>query len=216
VRYRAAFPAAADSPIRAHGFGHGDKGFSVVWWDPHVLELEKTPSFSLRQEHLLKLETGDVRIIEIAAGARPFGPRFGSLVHAVLATIPLDGNADQICASAQLRGRILGAPAEEIEAAITTVAAALQHPLMERARKAAACGACHREVPLTLREDDGTVIEGLADLAFRENGKWIVVDFKTDQELAAALERYRRQVAIYASAISNATSSSSEAFLFRL
>ena len=137
-------------------------------------------------------------------------------MHAVLATIPLDGDAAQVSASAQLHGRILGASAEEIEAARTTVTTALQHPLIERARKAAAQGACHREIPLTLREEDGTLIEGLADLAFRENGKWIVVDFKTDQELATALERYRRQVAIYATAISKVTSSSSEAFLFRL
>ena len=256
---------ADDTNVRpgAHGFGQGDKAYSVVWWDPHVLELGKTPSFSLRQEHLLKevdakvvernlqtytdwrdqhratlekggqpslhlqtaseraraelkLETGDVSIVEVDVGDRPFGPRFGSLVHVVLASIPLDGDGERIRASAQLHGRILGALAEEIQAAVTTVAAALQHPLMERARKAAACGACHREVPLTLREEDGTLIEGLADLAFRENGKWIVVDFKTDQELAAALERYRRQVAIYATAISKATSSSSEAFLFRL
>jgi ATP-dependent exoDNAse (exonuclease V) beta subunit len=256
---------ADDTNVRpgAHGFGKGDQAYSVVWWDPRVLELGKTPSFSLRQEHLLKdvdetvverdletytdwraqhratlekgaqpslhvqtaserarselkLETGDVSIVEIALGARPFGPRFGSLVHVVLATIPLDGDASQIGASARLHGRILGATVEEIEAAVTTVAAALQHPLMERACKSAACGACHREVPLTLREEDGTLIEGLADLAFRENDKWIVVDFKTDQELAAALERYRRQVAIYATAISKATSTNSEAFLFRL
>jgi|SRR5215472_61290 len=145
---------------------------------PHVLELGKTPSFSFRQEHLLKevntevvekdlrnyivwrdqhratleeggqpslhvltsseraraepkLEAGDVSVVEIAVGARPFGPRLGSLVHVVLATIPLDGSAEQICASAQLHGRILGAPAEEIDAAVTTVAAALEHPLME-------------------------------------------------------------------------------------
>lgn len=256
---------ADDTNVRpgAHGFGQGDEAYSVVWWDPRVLDLGKTPSFSLRQEHLLrevdtwvvegdvrnytlwrdqhhatlekgeqpslhvqtaserarmelKLETGDVGIVEIAVGARPFGPRFGSLVHAVLGTIPMDSAAEQIRASAHSHGRILGAVAEEIEAAVTTVAAALQHPLMERARKAAASGACHREVPLTLREEDGTLIEGLADLAFRENGKWIVVDFKTDQELAGALERYRRQLAIYATAISKATSSSSEAFLFRL
>ncbi len=256
---------ADDTNVRpgAHGFGQGDKTYSVVWWDPRVLELGKTPSFSLRQEHLLKevdssvierdlrnhsvwsdqhrarLEKGkqpslhvqtaserargepkfeaqDVSVVEIAGGARPFGPRFGSLVHAVLATVPLAGDAEQIRASTQLHGRIFGALGKEIEAAVTTVASALQHPLMERARKAAACGACHREVPLTLREEDGTLIEGLADLAFQENGKWIVVDFKTDQELAAALERYRRQVAIYAAAISKATSSSSEAFLFRV
>src|SRR5271157_333416 len=256
---------ADDTNVRpgAHGFGQGDKTYGVMWWDPRVLELGKTPSFSLRQEHLLKevdtsvierdlrnytvwrdqhratveegkqpslyvqtaserargepkFEAGDVSVVEIAVGVRPFGPRFGSLVHAVLATVPLDGDAEQIRASTQLHGRILGALGEEIEAAVTTVASALQHPLMERARKAAACGACHREVPLTLREEGGTLIEGLADLAFQENGKWIVVDFKTDQELAAALERYRRQIAIYATAISKATSSGSEAFLFRV
>jgi ATP-dependent exoDNAse (exonuclease V) beta subunit len=228
-----------------------------------VLELGKTPSFSLRQEHLLKevdttvveqdvrsytswsdqhrktletgrrpslnvltvserargepkFEVGDIKVVEIAIGPRPFGPRFGSLVHVILATCALDGEAEQIRSSAELHGRILGAPADEIEAAVTTVAAALRHPLMERARKAAACAACYREIPVTLREDDGSLVEGLADLAFRENGEWIVVDFKTDQELAGAMERYRRQVAIYATAISRATSSSSEAFLFRL
>jgi ATP-dependent exoDNAse (exonuclease V) beta subunit len=247
----------------AHGFGTGDKAYSVVWWDPRALELGKTPSFSLRQEHLLKevdaavverdletythwrdqrratlekgsqpslrvetvreragseleLDTGRVRVVEIAAGARPAGARFGSLVHAVLATIPLDGGTERIRASAELHGRILGAPPEEVISAVTTVAAALEHPLMRRAGNAARFHACRREVPLTLREDDGTVLEGFADLAFLEDGKWIVVDFKTDQELAGSLDRYRRQVGIYADAISKATSTPSEGFLFRL
>jgi ATP-dependent exoDNAse (exonuclease V) beta subunit len=48
------------------------------------------------------------------------------------------------------------------------------------------------------------------------NRKWIVVDFKTDEELAGVLERYRRQVAIYATAISEATASSCDSFLFRV
>jgi ATP-dependent exoDNAse (exonuclease V) beta subunit len=247
----------------AHCFGQGDTAYSVVWWDPRVLELGKTPSFSLRQEHLLKevdsgviehdlqnyaawrdqhsatleegrqpsvqvvtaserartkidLETGDVKIIEIGVAARPFGPRFGSLVHVILASIPLDSATEQIRASAELNGRIFGAPAEEVEAAVKAVAAALQHPLMERAGKAAASGTCYRELPVTLREEDGTLVEGLVDLAFREDEKWIVVDFKTDEELAAVLERYRRQVAIYATAISRATATSCDSFLFRV
>ena len=256
---------ADDTNVRpgAHGFGFGNKAYGVVWWDPRVLELGKAPSFSLRQEHLLKevdtnvveqdvrsytswsdqhrktldtgrrptlnvltaserargepkFEVGDVNLVEIAVGPRPFGPRFGSLVHVVLATCPLDGEVEQIRSSAQLHGRILGAPAEEIEAAATTVGAALRHPLMERARKAAASAACYREIPVTLCDDDDSLVEGLADLVFRENGTWIVVDFKTDQELAGSMERYRRQVSIYATAISKATSSRSEAFLFRL
>ena len=50
------------------------------------------------------------------------------------------------------------------------------------------------------------LVEGIVDLAFEEHGAWTVVDYKTDRELAAAGEdRYRRQVALYASAIAQAT-----------
>ncbi|MBO0911593.1 MAG: UvrD-helicase domain-containing protein, partial [Acidobacteria bacterium] len=265
VRERPDNAPADETNVRpgAHGFETGDKAYSVVWWDPRALELGKTPSFSLRQEHLLKevdaqiverdlaayihwrderraalekgsrpslrvetvgeragsereLDSGRVRVVEISARARPAGPRFGSLVHAVLAAIPLSGGAELIRASAELHGRILGAPPEEIDSAVNAVAAALLHPLMRRAGSAARSGACHREVPLTLREADGTVLEGFADLAFHEDGKWIVVDFKTDQELAGSLDRYLRQVAIYADAISKATSTPAEGFLFRI
>jgi ATP-dependent helicase/nuclease subunit A len=138
------------------------------------------------------------------------------LVHAVLATIPLDGDGDKVSACAQLQGRILGATAEEVEAAAQTVAAALQHSLMERTRIAALDGACYRELPLTLRLADGQLIEGMADLVFHEDGKWIVVDFKTDQQIASALDQYRRQVAMYAKAISKAKGGTSDAYLFRV
>jgi ATP-dependent exoDNAse (exonuclease V) beta subunit len=37
----------------------------------------------------------------------------------------------------------------------------------------------------------GTLVEGIADLVLREGEKWILVDFKTDQELTSGLERYR-------------------------
>jgi hypothetical protein len=43
-------------------------------------------------------------------------PRFGSLLHVVLATIPLDSDAEEMRTSAQLQGRILGALTEEIKA----------------------------------------------------------------------------------------------------
>jgi hypothetical protein len=49
----------------------------------------------------------DVEVIEL--GPRPSGPRFGTLVHAVLATVPLDTGAEGIKAAAQLQGRIFGA-----------------------------------------------------------------------------------------------------------
>ena len=107
-----------------------------------------------------KFEAGDVGVVEIAGGAGDSDRRFGSLVHAVLATVPLDSDAEQIRASTQWTPHFR-CTGKEIEAAVTTVASALQHPLMERARKAAACGACSLlKSPLTLREEGWTLIEG--------------------------------------------------------
>ncbi|MBV9481523.1 MAG: UvrD-helicase domain-containing protein [Acidobacteria bacterium] len=158
---------------------------------------------------------GDVQVIEISREARPVGPRFGTLVHTILASIALDAGEVDIAATAQLEGRILGAPYEEVRAAVTTVKAALQHPLLERARESAARGECYRELPLTWCAN-GVLIEGVADLVFGDHQGWSVVDFKTDQELATELERYRRQVLIYAAAISKARHRESAAFLFRV
>jgi ATP-dependent helicase/nuclease subunit A len=57
---------------------------------------------------------------------------------------------------------------------------------------------------------DDTVIEGVVDLAFREElpdfAGWTVVDFKTDRELEEAPDRYIRQVRLYSNAVSAATS----------
>ena len=62
----------------------------------------------------------------------------------------------------------------------------LGHDLFARARAAAARGALPaRNAGHAARSPDGTLIEGVVDLAFEENGAWTVVDYKTDRELAA-------------------------------
>ena len=33
---------------------------------------------------------------------------------------------------------------------------------------------------------DGMMVEGIADLAFEDQGVWTVVDYKTDREIAAS------------------------------
>jgi ATP-dependent exoDNAse (exonuclease V) beta subunit len=83
--------------------------------------------------------------------------------------------------------------------------AVLAHPLLGRAAAALARGACWREAPITARTADGRLIEGTADLVFEEQGVVTVVDFKTGQPDAATLDRYRRQVQIYAQAVAFAT-----------
>ena len=64
---------------------------------------------------------------------------------------------------------------------------------------------------------DGSLIEGVVDLAYEHDGQWVVVDFKTDVEIGAeGLERYRRQVGFYAAAIQRATGKRARGALLRL
>ena len=164
-------------------------------------------------------ESVDVTLIDATrttAAARPTGPRFGTLVHAALATVALDAAPAQIVEAVSLQARILGAPADEIHAATALVGAALAHPLIGRAREAWRAGRCRRETPLACREPDGSLIEGVVDLAFEDTDGWTVIDFKTDAEIAAELPRYRRQVGLYASVVARATSRNVTAVLMQL
>jgi ATP-dependent exoDNAse (exonuclease V) beta subunit len=147
---------------------------------------------------------------------RPGGPRFGALVHAALATTPLDAQRPRIEESVALQARVVGATSAEAAAAITVVENTLRHELLRRALRAHEAGKCRRETPVTLRMADGTIVEGVVDLAFEEEGGWVVVDFKTDAELEAKLELYERQVGLYAAAIAAATGVEASAMLMRV
>jgi ATP-dependent helicase/nuclease subunit A len=159
----------------------------------------------------------DVEVVQLPVELdRPYGPRFGALAHAVLATSPLHAQPEEIARFAELQGRVLGATAEETTAVRRVVQRVLAHPLLERARNAAARGNCRRETPVSLRHEDGTLIEGVVDLAFLEGDTWTVVDFKTDRELVRELPTYKRQVATYAEAIAGATGQRTHAVLLRI
>jgi len=150
-------------------------------------------------------------------GGRPGGVRFGSLVHALLADVPL-GPAGEIALArlAEAHGRILGAEPEEVAAARDAVAATLAHPVLVAARLAESERQCFRETAVTLRLQSGAIIEGYVDLAFRDADGFVVVDFKTDRELEGALERYQRQVQLYAAAIWRSTGLPTRAVLMRV
>jgi hypothetical protein len=148
-------------------------------------------------------------------GPRPKGPRFGTLVHAVLSVVDLN-DAATVAGHTAVQARILGAADEEREAAARVAEATLSHPLLRRAAGAVARGECRRETPLVLRLDDGTLLECVADLAFREDGRWTVVDFKTDADLGVLGPSYKRQVALYARGIAEATGCDSVGILLRV
>jgi ATP-dependent exoDNAse (exonuclease V) beta subunit len=130
-----------------------------------------------------------------------------------MAAVPLDANSDQIRQIATLYARVLGANERESVSAANAVQSALAHPMMGRARQAVAQGQCRRETPITLTLADGTLVEGVLDLAFEEKDAWTVVDFKTDRELKTELQRYDRQIGFYVAAVSRATGKTASGFL---
>ncbi len=157
----------------------------------------------------------EVALGDIAPG-RPHGTRFGTLVHALVSRIDLDATADEVAAAAVVEGRLLGAPADEVTAAADAASRALAHPLLRRAAAAARDGGCRREAPVALALDDGSLVEGVLDVAFLDDDVWTVVDLKTDVELAGRVAEYRRQVALYARAVARATGRRARGVLLRV
>ena len=247
----------------APGVYRFESDYSVAWWDPGVLALDKEPSFGIRQETLLSKEAPpllvaeDVRaftswaeeraaLVDAAARPtlrvstvterpateellsvaivdvdrsdepRPAGPRFGTLVHAILASVPLDADFAAIGAVSTLCGRILSATDDEVSAATAAVGSALAHPLLRRALQAEQRGVCRRETPMTLTLADGALIEGVIDLAFEEDGTWVVVDFKTDTEIEHHQHAYEHQIGTYMEAVARSTGAEVRGVLLRI
>ena len=169
-------------------------------------------------DEILLTESVEVEVERVGdGGERPGGTRFGTLVHAMLADVPLSSTAPEVVSRlAAAHGRVLGAEPSEMAAAGEIVGQVLAHPLLRDAARAADQGRCYRETPVTLRLQDGSLVEGNVDLAYESGGTMVVIDFKTDRELQGALDGYRRQVQIYAAAVAAATGRPARAVLMRL
>jgi len=150
-----------------------------------------------------------VEILPRPAG-RPHGRRFGTLVHTVLRDVDLVAGEGDVAALARFHGRVLQAPEAEIEAAAQAVSAALAHPLL---RQAAAAERVLRETPFLVGDERGRLLEGTIDLAFPEDGGWLVVDFKTDAGVRRLEERYRQQLAWYVKALARLSGRSARGVL---
>ena len=140
-----------------------------------------------------------------------YGPRFGTLVHAILRDVPFDGASADIERVVAHRARIQGATDEETDEALQAVQAVLKHPLLERARKARRV---LRESPVLLKLPGDLVFEGIMDMAFEEETGWVIVDYKTDANLPE--DRYREQLGWYVHAMSQISGKPAEGFLLQV
>jgi ATP-dependent exoDNAse (exonuclease V) beta subunit len=158
-----------------------------------------------------------VAIVDTALGVdHPGGRRFGALIHAVLASVPLDATHEQIAVVVDTQARILAAPAAEADACRLLVERLLHHPVLQPARAAWKAGKCRRETPVSWMAPDGALVEGVLDVAFEGPGGWTILDFKTDKDLENAEDQYRGQAALYMMALTEATGKAARAFLVRV
>lgn len=104
--------------------------------------------------------------------------------------------------------------AEDAEIAeIPLIVAFLNSPLAERMRKAEKI---YREIPFTVNMpaglinssfssvDDHMLIHGVIDCCFEENGKMVIVDYKTErirEDIQLVVEKYRPQMELYTYAV---------------
>jgi ATP-dependent exoDNAse (exonuclease V) beta subunit len=241
-------------------------GYSVVWWDPGALDLDKKAPFGVRREDLIvkdvprhivadgrgaydrwvmargdaresgsrpsflvqtvreaaeavSLHLPEIRIVDVrdpTEDARSGGLGFGLLVHELLARAPFDATAESLINLAAAQARLLELADDDARAAAAVAGRVLSHDLMKRAQAAERRGTCRRETPVTLRHEDGRLVEGTVDLAFEESGRWTIVDFKTDRELVARTPAYLRQVQLYADAVAAATGAPADAVILQV
>ena len=153
---------------------------------------------------------------------RPSGKRFGTLVHALLATMPLDAGPAEATDLAALYAKLFAAPDAERDAAASIGASLVKHSRWRAAKEAAAAGRrVWREAPVSLsvKTEPGeapTIVDGQVDLAYETDDGWVVVDFKTDVEIVSAQDAYKQQVALYAAAVAKATGKPATGVLLRV
>jgi ATP-dependent exoDNAse (exonuclease V) beta subunit len=126
---------------------------------------------------------------------RPTGRRFGRLVHDILERAARPEDTDT---HAPIWARRHGVPDSDCAAAATAARAALDRLaglVPEGAQRL-------REVPILVRLDDGSLVDGRIDFAWSDGHTWTVVDYKTDRR---DTRRRVGQLQLYALAIKKAT-----------
>ena len=129
----------------------------------------------------------------------------GSLVHKLIEIADPSASEESIQSLADALAREYDLPPDDAGIATRLAKRALDHPLLKE--RAASAKEMHREVPFCVNYGD-QLLEGAVDLLFVEDDGAVIVDYKTndvtEEEAAAAAERYRPQAEIYARAMTAA------------
>jgi ATP-dependent exoDNAse (exonuclease V) beta subunit len=170
------------------------------WRDRRAARIARgsVPSFrTATAETLGRAAAAGIRVETITlpvAPGRPGGRKFGRLVHDILQHA---GGGEDVDALAIIWGRRHGAGEFERAAAVEAARAALAHDAL-----AVPAGARrYRELPVMVRLEDGTLVDGRIDFAWSDGESWTVIEYKTDRRE----KRNVAQVEVYALALQRAT-----------
>ena len=142
------------------------------------------------------------RVFDEPEAASPWGGKdLGSLVHLLLEK-GWDWDEATLRKAALSYADKAGIGKEGAEEAVKMALPALQNPIIQRARDSKKV---FRELPLTVKNEDGTFLNAVLDLAFLDNGGWVIVDYKTDQVPEKLKEKYREQLGYYRKLLEEST-----------
>ena len=170
----------------------------------------------------VKRERGENAPQAEAGGGRLSGAERGTVYHKIMEHLDIRSLTDEASAAAEIARMRRGGLLSREEAAAVPAAEVLAlfgTPLGERIRRADAEGRLFREQPfilgVPLSEIDPAhegsreriLIQGIIDLCFEEEGRLILVDYKTDRASGAEelIRRYRTQLHYYRRALEQAT-----------
>ncbi len=147
--------------------------------------------------------TAPPSVLPAAAGSG--GRDFGRLVHRILERVHFDDEAPQRArAMAESLAPMFTLDQTAAAEAAAAVGRALALPAMQRARRSSAVW---RELPLWFPEN-GTLVEGVVDLVFEEQGGLVIVDYKTDaitaEQALAQAAHHAPQLQLYGRGLAQA------------
>jgi ATP-dependent helicase/nuclease subunit A len=141
------------------------------------------------------------RIWEGPEPSSPWGGKeLGSFTHLLLEKA-WDWKPTQIPQAAEYYGEKMGLPPEQRGEAAQWVEQTLANPLIQRAKRSEKT---FRELPLT-GKSEADFLNAVLDLVFLEEGKWVIVDYKTDKDPNKLAEKYVKQLRHYAKLLEQTT-----------
>jgi ATP-dependent helicase/nuclease subunit A len=148
----------------------------------------------------------------------------GSLMHFVLQHMDFGGEVSETGIRRQLEAMIEAELLTEAQADNVNIHGIIKFMNSDLGRRMRKAGRLYREVPFTMEvecseifgspadsgcEDETVILQGIIDCWFEEEGKLVLVDYKTDYipegELESIKEKYKTQIEYYARALRQIT-----------